>query len=203
VFTAGGDPAPEIIDEPDNLLYDRPAILINGEIWERGRDGDKIGHFERVLFPEEGIVEHAMLSLLPEYKGDGTGGDFLLETEEMYRRAGFKKIKLLAGLDDGPYVWAAKGFDWFKEKERTRFLDVLELEAELDQERLDFDEEPVYFESAEEIREMLRLIQAARNQEFDDEDRIRPFDFTFSDGVRKILTDPQVKGRSWVGIKNL
>ena len=55
----------------------------------------------------------------------------------------------------------------------------------------------------EDIEEILKLIEEAREQSFDDEDRIRPFDFTYSSGVRNILTDKKIEKRAWQGVKRL
>jgi hypothetical protein len=201
-FVVGGEGAPELIDEPDNIWYDRPAIFVYGQIVLP--NGTSAGKFLRTFFPEEGTVKHEELVLDQNLRGSGIGGDFIAESEEAYLRAGFDKVEVSAGLEDGPFVWAAKGFDWKNDKNRDRFLDTLEIETMIEEQNLNDGEPLKYFDSKEEIDKILELVDTARGQDFDDEERVRPFDFTFSAVVRKILTDKKgVDKRSWDGVKRL
>ena len=193
---AGGDKA-----DPRSRLYDRPAILVWGKLYLP--DGRPAGSFERVFFPEEGSVKHEYLQVDDRFKGSGIGGDFTAESEEIYPRAGFDKVKVTAALSEGPFIWAAKGFDWTDDKEREKFLDTLEIETMIEEQNLTDGDPLKYFDSKEEIDMVLELIDKARGQKFDDAERVRPIDFTFSKGVRNFLTDENVEKRSWNGIKYL
>lgn len=93
-------------------------------------DGKLVGTFHRIIKLGGGVeprneVYHSTFSIQPEYQGQGIGTKFLNASEEFYRENSIPRIKLTAGLDNGPYAWAVSGFDFASNRDRLKATSYL------------------------------------------------------------------------------
>lgn len=96
--------------------HDPDIIKVSGTIWNFQRGGQpetlEFASFTRDLNTKTRTVVHDSMEVNVRYQGRGIADRFLKESEDRYREAGFREIKLTAAMDVGGYAWARAGFDW-------------------------------------------------------------------------------------------
>lgn len=88
-------------------------VVVEGII--SGPDGKKIGEFVRELrLDRRGgmYADHSVLTIDPEFQGQGFAREFNNKAIDWYRQQGMSRVQLLANIDVGAYAWARGGWDW-------------------------------------------------------------------------------------------
>lgn len=79
------------------------------------RDGRQIGAFSRDLHfgssDNPTFVYHSIFQIAGDARATGYGSKLIDRMFESYKEAGFKKVKVSAGLSSGGYQWAKMGFE--------------------------------------------------------------------------------------------
>lgn len=86
------------------------GVRVAGEIFHRDAPMFSVGKFIRIFAPDSRTVMHETLILDPEFRRRGFTRAWLAHTEAAYYALGYRKIKVHAGDEDGPIVWARLGF---------------------------------------------------------------------------------------------
>lgn len=108
-------PAAQIVKFRDPVF-----TKVDGKVYTPDRQ--VAGRFQRFLKRDEDgklYVVHDLLKLEPEFTGQGFGTDFTRAAEDFYRSQGYDRIETLAGLTNGPYMWALMGFKFKLDREKT------------------------------------------------------------------------------------
>jgi hypothetical protein len=92
-------------------LFGETFISVDGTILDS--DGYHVGDWSRALFPTQRRVEHSMLELGTSHRGTGFAQGWNAHAEQAYARAGYTSIRLTAGKEDGPRVWAKAGYRFY------------------------------------------------------------------------------------------
>ena len=94
-----------------NIIAIDKKIAIYGEIHDK--NGQYVGKLERTLTRQVSgfVVEHKLLKLSEEARGQGFGKKFIAMSEAYYINNGFKKIDVFTGWD-GARHWARAGYDF-------------------------------------------------------------------------------------------
>lgn len=71
-----------------------------------------LGQLRRTLDFSQGVATHALLQLHERSRGQGLGTHLVQSHEEAWAAAGYRQIKLVAGLQDGRTFWALQGYDF-------------------------------------------------------------------------------------------
>jgi GNAT superfamily N-acetyltransferase len=85
-------------------------LHLSGTIFDA--NGTEAGFVERIFNLSANSVEHSVLRLGIDYRGQGFGTQFSQWSEAWYRQNGINTIRLTTGLRDGGYVWAKAGYQW-------------------------------------------------------------------------------------------
>lgn len=93
-------------DEAGNFLY----VMINIYGDDHKKVGSMLREFNKTNKDLE--VNHREFKLDESHRGKGIASSISQNTEEAYRKAGIRKIKLLAGDVHGGYAWAVQGYDF-------------------------------------------------------------------------------------------
>lgn len=185
-----------IIDADAN----HPGLEVSGTILGQTEDGswEPIGEFDRTIYPagspmnglDKPGVTHDFLEL--EDSGDrqrGVGSAFIAASEAMYSEMGLEVIKLSAGLDNGPLVWALDGFDWATKTYRDFYIrKLLEAIDEAKARRLI---------GANDYIDLVDILLTAMQEDFDDPERIKPIHIVTTDGfglINRLAGNP-----GWMG----
>lgn len=145
----------ERIFSPHHLVSHDHSLLLIEEVLRRGgrrpvetlmfrallmsTAGECIALVRRRLNRHDGVVDHNMLEVRPEFGGKGVGSVVAQSHEDAWHAAGFRQVALTAGeLDrgtmefgtvkfdhghtrrDGRVFWAKQGFDFHRTRGRTR-----------------------------------------------------------------------------------
>lgn len=100
--------------------YDQIFTMFEGKVYTPDRK--YAGRFKRLLRRDENgrlYVSHDLLKLESEFTGQGFGTDFTKAAENFYRSMGYDRIETMAGLDNGPYMWALMGFKFQLDSQKT------------------------------------------------------------------------------------
>jgi len=91
-------------------------------------DDQVIGEFSRMYSSRDGgYMKHALFEIAESEQASGLGTEFIRHAENAYIVLGIPEIHVLAGLDQGGYVWARMGFNFDDpEQQATTFADELE-----------------------------------------------------------------------------
>lgn len=86
------------------------TMKIHGEV--RDSDGNRVGHYIRMLSEENGkvVATHDWLDIDPPAQGHGIAQALNDHALSFYQRIGVDSIELHAGLTVGPYAWARQGY---------------------------------------------------------------------------------------------
>lgn len=71
-----------------------------------------LGQLRRTLDFTQGVVLHHLLQLPERVQGQGLGTHLVQSHEEAWAAAGYRQIKLVAGLEDGRTYWGLQGYDF-------------------------------------------------------------------------------------------
>jgi len=106
------------------IANDPPQLVIEIEYVDEVNLQNQLNLKRVFSFDEQGnlYVEHEYLSLPPYLRQKRIGKGILSAFMKQYEKIGVKKIKILAALEDGGYVWAKVGF---KALERSEVSDIL------------------------------------------------------------------------------
>jgi hypothetical protein len=170
-------------------------------------NGDTVADFHRLLdVDDEGrmYVEHKLLKVQEKYRDSGIAAAFNARNEQVYSALGALRVDAHAVSDpynfNGSSHWPKVGFDWSSESERDSMLKTIEKALD-DYEKgvargevsptfrmlemypdgsgriLDSNAEMPIFHSKEEAEELATLVAMARDQAFDDNNRLVAADF--------------------------
>jgi len=170
-------------------------------------NGDTVADFHRLLdVDDEGrmYVEHKLLKVQEKYRDSGIAAAFNARNEQVYSALGALRVDAHAVSDpynfNGSSHWPKVGFDWSSESERDSMLKTIEKALD-DYEKgvargevsptfrmlemypdgsgriLDSNAEMPIFHSKEEAEELATLVAMARDQAFDDSNRLVAADF--------------------------
>ena len=168
-------------------------------------NGDDVANFHRIFdVDDEGrlYVEHKLLTVNQNYRDSGVAAAFNARNEQVYSALGVVRID--AGAVSDPYNfngsshWPKVGFDWSNDYYRDLMLKTIEkalddyekgvargevsptfrtIEVAPDGRILDTNVETPIFPSREEAEELATLVAMARDQAFDDNNRLVAADF--------------------------
>lgn len=157
--------------------------------------GTVIGQLERTYFRNgqgDLIAEHDLQRLQEGYRGRGFDSAFGRFLEDWYRESGVAAIRLIAGLDEGGFHWARRGFQWDGTPS-----DVIErLAAAVDRNE----------GTAGELAAAQQILQRLRDGSVDSLSYPSPLDVAmigWSEGARSWLGRRVMRGSQWYGVKRL
>lgn len=165
------------------------SFLLDGEFLDE--NNNVVGKFERAI-DRKGKVDHINLfiddgtetGIFPsrgDYRGQGIGSDFILETQDKYADIEAKQIDIIAA-NDGVYNWAVDGYDWEDEGARDNFLKQMR--------RALTDNQKEWFPNDEERQLFEQLLEKAEGEQWDDPNRVTPYLFTLFTNSREFMTVP-------------
>lgn len=155
-------------------------------------DGEVVGGAIRWINPNSMTVEHSLLRLDEEVQSLGLGSAFNARNEQLYRVLGMDKIAtsgasgtVMGQVFKGATHWPRNGFDWATPETRDEFLQSIQEAVVAYQDGTFADavrgfNDPradMPFTDREEAVRLLEMVRAARNQDFDSEDRLVAGDF--------------------------
>ncbi|MEU9333135.1 hypothetical protein AB0D49_08215 [Streptomyces sp. NPDC048290] len=136
----------------------RPAanrVMVTANVM---RDGELAGEIWRTFRRDEQgrlYAKHDLLELGAPFRRRGFSNAVNAHLEDWYRRSGAHRIELNAGMDNGGYVWAAKGYLFASAEEAENIAERLErqldaLESWLEEHKDDDGTPDDEYESAED-----------------------------------------------------
>ncbi|MEW2355422.1 hypothetical protein [Spirillospora sp. NPDC029432] len=146
-------------------------VVFRGEVFDGKK---KVGEWVRYMERRDGdlCAHHEKLKLDKGYRGKGFSNAFNHHLEGWYRESGVDRITLTAGMSDGGYVWARKGFDFSRASDaRTRLRDLRQRTDRLEKWLQDHRDDPsisdeVYNRQADLLEEAEALLRDANTHRF-------------------------------------
>lgn len=208
-FNLRVDDAEHVVGKPRNTTIDARGRIFTDS-------GENAGSFKRTFFKgADGslTVEHELLFLKPEYRGQGFSTEFGKFSEAYYRANGVKAIDVYASLQNGGYTWAKAGYEFAgtptgvieQISNRAERLRAASLD-ETDRIRNKF-YNGISAEEAGQLADRLgALVEQMNNEGYSSPRYVKPFEIANMVGPEidgKSFGRWLLDGTSWFGVKTL
>lgn len=190
----------------------RDVIKVQGRIL--APDGSYAGSVHRTFTRDTAgklAVDHELLTLGKDYRGQGFGRVFSEFSETYYRANNVSEIEIFAALDNGGYVWAKAGYEFdaqpYKVIDRISEKITTLANAADNRVHLRLFEGQMTAEEAKALADRLAALESSlRSGVYSDAGYPKPFDIANMEGPElfgKSFGRWLLDGTSWVGVKKL